>query len=220
MPTANFDTASVRAILAGQKTTFRRPLTVQPLGRMNAKRKYKLGDVVIRFANQPHAGPTVYQGAKGDAAWVPVKRPCNPGDIVIGLEPWAVIRPNEIHYAADHITKISSGIQIETAFENQDPWMFRPPWDMPVHLARLKLRIKSVQCQRLWKIDEAAAVAEGMKWIALRHPPSPRRSPYRKLYARFWDDIVTHHANQGSSENQWAVNPWIWVVEFKLEKSK
>jgi hypothetical protein len=83
---------------------------------------------------------------------------------------------------------------------------WRPSIHMPRWASRLTLAVTSVRVERVQEITEADARAEGIE---------PQRSDYsgedsNSLQFRdLWDSI---NAARGYG---WAVNPWVWVVEFE-----
>lgn len=119
----------------------------------------------------------------------------------------------------------------------RDPW--RPAIHMPREASRILLEITGTRAERLKKISEADAAAEGVEpncdathvhecppcraegkcraageYIDYTHdgdgfPAMSARESYRSL----WDSI---NAERGFS---WEANPWVWVVEFKVVES-
>ncbi len=82
-------------------------------------------------------------------------------------------------------------------------------WDSPLFMerqfSRITLEVTGVRVERLWKIDDADARAEGVYPTATGlHSPGQFIGEYAKL----WDQI---NAERGP----WASNPWVWVIEFK-----
>ena len=72
---------------------------------------------------------------------------------------------------------------------------------MPKWACRLWLEVKDVRVERLQDITQADVLAEGMNpdWSDLAW------YGFRDL----WDSL---NAKRGHT---WAVNPWVWVIEFK-----
>jgi hypothetical protein len=75
---------------------------------------------------------------------------------------------------------------------------------MPRVASRITLEITGVRVERLQDISEADAMAEGVEccsgWIG--HAGEPRR-----IFCDLWKSI--------NGSESWAVNPWVWVVEFR-----
>lgn len=95
-----------------------------------------------------------------------------------------------------------------------------PSIHMPRHASRITLEVTGVRIERLQEISEADALAEGVFKKVGATPigddvetatggeliyalPTQAREEYRRL----WESI--------NGPGSWAVNPWVWVVEFK-----
>ena len=79
---------------------------------------------------------------------------------------------------------------------------------MPRWASRITLEITDVRVERLQKISEADAVAEG--WTK-----QPERSDDPQVHAdaaRDWYSELWESANGAGS---WDANPWVWVVSFR-----
>ena len=87
--------------------------------------------------------------------------------------------------------------------------MWKPSIHMPRWACRLVLEVTAIRVERLQEISESDAFAEGIRSFqeargVLRDDWHPR-----KAYAELWDSL---NAKRGFG---WAVNPWVWVIEFK-----
>ncbi len=87
-------------------------------------------------------------------------------------------------------------------------------WKPSIHMfrwmSRINLEITGVRVERLQEISEADIKAEG---ISLDTDMFPTINTIDKLTVRFsrlWDSI---NAKRGYG---WSVNPWVWVIEFKM----
>ena len=81
---------------------------------------------------------------------------------------------------------------------------------MPRWASRITLEITDIRVERLQEISREDIRAEG---IGL--PPSPRFTPTKfselhQEFAALWDSL---NAKRGYG---WEVNPWVWVISFKL----
>ncbi|HET9954135.1 MAG TPA: hypothetical protein VFQ61_06510 [Polyangiaceae bacterium] len=83
---------------------------------------------------------------------------------------------------------------------------FLPAMFCPRELSRIHLEVTGRRIERLTNITEADALAEGIV-------PSPGY-PAVPAYAQLWDQL---NADRGYS---WHVNPWVWVVHFKLIEAR
>lgn len=80
------------------------------------------------------------------------------------------------------------------------PSIFMPRW-----ASRITLEVTGVRVERLWKIDDDDARAEGVYPTATGlYAPGQFIGEYAKL----WDQINGKRA-------PWASNPWVWVIEFR-----
>jgi hypothetical protein len=93
------------------------------------------------------------------------------------------------------------------------PSIFMPHW-----ASRITLEITGVRVERLHDISEADSTAEGaykMAMVGSNDPifgftPRPSRyaeGTHRFGYKMFWESV--------NGDNSWAMNPWVWVIEFK-----
>jgi hypothetical protein len=130
--------------------------------------------------------------------------------------------------------------QLPMQREDEDEWEFiarkdeyltnyfrrmRPSIRMPRWASRITLEVTGVRVERLQAITEADAVAEGVECAVGRDVPPGMsgvqpwrnylkaeewRSSARSSYRSLWESI--------NGPGSWAVNPWVWVVSFKVVK--
>lgn len=90
---------------------------------------------------------------------------------------------------------------------------WRPSIFMPRAVCRLVLEVLKTRLQRLQEITEVDAKAEGVD-AALKplndDPNPPVCESYVWGFHHGWNSI---NEKRGSG---WAVNPWVWVIEFKI----
>lgn len=84
----------------------------------------------------------------------------------------------------------------------------RPSIHMPRWASRLTLEIVGVRVERLQHITEKDAYEEGAPDEIPFAMDAP--TPHKEGFRRLWDSI---NAKRGYG---WDVNPWVWVVEFKV----
>lgn len=82
----------------------------------------------------------------------------------------------------------------------------RPSIHMPRHLSRITLEITGIRVERLQEISPADCVSEGYE------SPSGTRYEQEELSALDWYRTLWEQINGPGS---WAINPWVWVVEFR-----
>lgn len=92
-----------------------------------------------------------------------------------------------------------------------DEVKWKPSIHMPRSASRILLEITAIRVERLKDISESDAVAEGGP---KSHPSIDRVS--RSLGFKNWS--CSHFAQTWDWDNtvKWEVNPWVWVVEFKI----
>lgn len=209
-----FSAPMVRALLDGSKTQTRRVVKPQPAGeiqrqvpgldhwidskyweRKNQKENHGIG---TRGFTCPH-------GKAGHRLWV--------------REAWRVIAvadcfaPREITAAS----RIWYEAQGALPFHPSEFGRLRPSMFMPRWASRITLEITGVRVERLQDISEADALAEGVvKGPDHYAPPVPEKvkafydTSARRAYRHIWETI--------NGPGSWAVNPWVWVIEFKVIK--
>lgn len=82
-----------------------------------------------------------------------------------------------------------------------DTATWRPSIFMPRALSRITLEVVRVRVERVQDISDEDALAEGLTFT--------HYSPIKQGFHWLWDDI-----NEARGYG-WAVNPWVWVIEFK-----
>lgn len=97
-------------------------------------------------------------------------------------------------------------------FAEAEPWRWRPSIHMFRRDSRITLEITAVRVERLQNISEADAKAEGADASHAFFEDGGQKVPfpYRGAYASLWESI--------NGPGSWALNPWVWVVEFKVVK--
>jgi hypothetical protein len=194
-----FNGAMVRAVMAGVKTQTRRvvksrhwpePLTPGYEWFFDQTTTEQVWEVGAWNAGtgegQLHSYITCPYGKPGDRLWV--------------RETW--------QRNADFPDTRSNGLCVYRADRGGDTQLgdgqrWIPSIHMPRWASRLTLDVLSVDVQRLQDISESDALAEGVDTL----PDDP--CAY-SMFAMLWDSI---NAERGYG---WHVNPWVWVVEFKV----
>ena len=113
-----------------------------------------------------------------------------PGDRLWVRETFAMESPTCPVYLADQTDK--------TTVER-----WKPSIHMPRKLSRLTLEIVSVRVERSQDITEEDALDEGV----FLNPTTHLATEAREAYGRIWESI--------NGFGSWALNPWVWVIEFK-----
>lgn len=85
-------------------------------------------------------------------------------------------------------------------------WIRKPSIFMPRWASRITLEITGVKVERVQKITDEDARAEG---VTCAVPDVELLGEYRVGYKALWDSL---NAKRGYG---WDKNPWVWVIEFK-----
>jgi hypothetical protein len=203
-----FNEWSINRILAGEKTQARRIVKPQPPD--NADRvEVEANGTLGYFAGETaafHDNKTCAYGQPGDVLWVreafrmPVG--CDgkytPKEY-ISSSGYTQGVPGRFQYEADGKRACEvAGKRDACAVE----WgRKRPPIHMPKELCRLRLRVEDVWVQRVQRIGNDDAKAEGID------PDAPVRDyTAREKFSHLWDDV------HGSGA--WERNDWVWVITF------
>lgn len=214
-----FSGAMVRAILAGKKTQTRRVVKPQPDEVMPPKKgmfpgayRFIPGDV-----DKPNYGSfkpiQCPFGVPGDRLWVREGWRCTGGGSL-----------RNIIYRVDGDTAMSfCGVDdgrvgcLRTPQAHWDEWdrlvyktkrgcEWRPSIHMPRWAARIFVEVVNVQVERVQDASPWDIIAEGCPI----HYDDEEGSAISEWWMDLWDSI---NAKRGYG---WEVNPWVWVVEFKV----
>jgi hypothetical protein len=208
-----FNGAMVRAILAGRKTQTRRAIKPQPADDI-APHVFPNAAVQGWRSSLRHAyGATTSHfcpfGQPGDRLWVRETWGLVPSSAYrasVGVD--QTVNPAQPHDAAiyrEGFDRASGGIR------------WRPSIHMPRWASRLTLTITDVRVERLQRISEADARAEGVSLangltsghLSSAEVASIGDSSLRRGYANLWNSL---NAARGYG---WDANPWVWVVSFE-----
>jgi hypothetical protein len=227
-----FSTPMVQGILNERKTQTRRIIKIQP------------DDNGIFYMENPPIGweenykeewkPWIYDTEQGER--VGINCPYGKvGDILWVREAW--------NYAGDtdfYFYKAGSNYHLPSDMENipdESKYKYRPSIHMPKMACRIYLEIISLRVERLQTISNKDAIAEGIEFdhISIRY-----YDYIRECWWQYMDDGEDLESEQLSGKvpfpfkpthsyetlwekingrTSWALNPWVWVVEFKrIEK--
>lgn len=217
-----FNGPMVRALLAGTKTQTRRIMKVQP-----TNESYRMWQTLSTTGDRRNVGRFHWVKTEGEPERIVDEGPyfhCpygQPGDQLwvreiwrsgLSLDKWS---PKQIAAAAIDAgyRKHWAPIQFE-AGESVNEYVhtlrdFGGKWGkkrasihMPSWASRITLEITGVRVERLQAISNADAKAEGVSknqcpdWHAISD------------YLVLWESL--------NGPGSWALNPWVWVIEFKL----
>lgn len=214
-----FSAQMIRALLAGTKTQTRRTMKPQPP--FWAEGCYLRPDKRWIWVTDQRAGngPGPGVGLDLDAHF-----PCPygvPGDLLWVRETWsraALAQSRELFFRASDGERCAGRQGAFSYLEREPRW--RSSIHMPRWASRLTLRITDVRVQRLQKISEADARAEGASWhdgSGIGH--SGWRHDQADGYV--WDTARTsyfHLWNRINGEGSVAQKDWTWALTFEVIK--
>lgn len=187
-----FSAPMVRAILGAQKTVTRR--VVKSDWSQSARPPLETSSGIFHFwCSGEHSCP---YGRPGDRLWIRETLFIN--DFRDGDVPESERADCEVFYRADGLPDLEG---------EEELIRWRPSIHMPRWASRILLEITAVRVERLQDISQADAIAEGVLSCERDLDPDGNDySPY-ELFSALWVSINGH--------DNWAANPWVWVVEFK-----
>lgn len=197
-----FSGEMVRALLAGTKTQTRRIMKNQP----EASPHFPW----IGFKSLTGPGHLIYPNALPEIlAECPYGQP---GDRLWVQEEWATDSSQDgkdpasfakwpVRYLADGQVRACGAFHVNTNGEN------RPAKTMPRWASRTTLEITTVRIERLQKINDADAYAEGATGGHGVIPGCNYSATAQEHFRQIWEQI--------NGAGSWEANPWVWVIEFK-----
>lgn len=200
-----FNSDMIRAILDGRKTMTRR--VVKPMSKNQAEwltpeliNSVPHGEMIKGGWQMHHPrADTDYMGVhvEHDSPLGWVRCPYGqPGDLLWVRETFLIKLNGDAFYRADDPT--ASGWNSGSATTKWRPSIFMPRW-----ASRITLRVLDVRVERVQRITDREARAEGVgEWVC----------DTIEVFQDLWDSI---NAKRGYS---WDSNPWVWVVEFEVVK--
>jgi hypothetical protein len=219
-----FSGEMVRAILEGRKNQTRRALKKQPLDILPMK--VPGAWVTLRTRDpEPHGDLIGCRfGVPGDRLWVretfvlehceddpkvPADRPLFHYESTDPMneydnEYWMIP-----HYkATDPAPDLYYG-DIDENDDGEPKCKWTPSIFMPRWASRISLEIVGVHIERLQVISEEDACSEGVEAL---HIIFDHGKSYRDTYMELWNQL---NKKRGFG---WDVNPWVWIIKFKLLK--
>ena len=121
-----------------------------------------------------------------------------------GKQKWTFNSPDrEVCYTDEPPTHI-----FPNKARNTVGWFKRPSIFMPRWASRITLEITEVRVERVQKITEEDAKAEGTSLFIPSNPYKEYHN-HQTSFCYLWDSL---NAKRGYG---WEVNPWVWVVSFR-----
>ncbi len=213
-----FNALMVKAILEGRKTQTRRIVNEKTL--RNIDLGHQLGEC-YSIEDKRSKGCTYIKsfcpyGQVGDRLWVrETWSTVNLyGEIALAYKAdGEVIRVVEnesfqdedglINYDDPRLEKYSFAAWADDLLEGKEGW-WKPSIHMPRWASRILLEITNIRVERLNDISVEDALAEGITHKTMNCP--------RHEYFQLWNNIYGEMAHE--------LNPWVWVVEFRVVKGE
>lgn len=223
-----FNTAMVKAILEGRKTQTRRIVKPQPVPYPGGGHWWRCDYVqsMVRVEQELQNPCELYKGfieevnpfgSKGDRLWV--RETFCYGRI----EEWDAEHPDDRRLYVDQDNasiKCLQPIPKQWCLENNvdiEEVRWKPSIHMPRSACRIVLEITNIRIEQLNQISADDAEQEGL----VKLPASGRyvvnrgdqyfgevsRNP-QEVFKWLWESIY--------GSNSWEINPWVWVIEFKI----
>ena len=227
-----FSGAMVRAILDRSKTQTRRVVTAQNSHAFWKGSRSHIGAPVAKLGfdpNECHLGIDPHDGLEKLLVQLDISGQgfdCftnlegsiwEPGQTLWVRETWGTFEPFGKPVAKDKsklVYRADGGVFVPDC--GWKPSIFMPRW-----ASRIELEIVSVRVERLNEIRCDDAFAEGVPCASwAEHDwdddgfPTPIEKRHRQAieeYKELWESI--------NGKGSWALNPWVWVVEFKRVES-
>lgn len=184
-----FSGPMVRAILEGRKTQTRRVIKPQPEVMQNDSIgwEFAMEHFTVPCSEVFFCKNYCPYGSVGERLWV--------------RETW--VPKSSWDVEAGCLYKASEPDQYKDL-----PFKWKPSIHMPRLASRITLEVTGVRVERLNDISEADALAEGCEGnCQIGYIPAYQAGPCSYHFAQLWESI--------NGPGSWALNPWVWVVEFK-----
>jgi hypothetical protein len=211
-----FSAPMVRALLDGSKTQTRRVVSKNDAALLEflaedtdqLGQKIEAGVIRVWCDDYPEEGSDLLKnryGTVGDQLWVRETWYCD--DFRVQRGPY--LKPDDLDVTIQDGTLVYAADGL-TPYEAEQP-VWKPSIHMPRWVSRITLEITSVRVERLQDISEADAAAEGWTRQSERsNDPEVHQDAARDWYSDLWEQI--------NGAGSWALNPWVWVIEFKKVK--
>ncbi|MEJ5137763.1 MULTISPECIES: hypothetical protein [Acinetobacter] len=219
-----FNTPMVQAILEGRKTQTRRIV----------KTRIVIEQAEFELGNRPavlHSEPSLQHyidndcpyGQVGDFLWVRET-------FCYGcIDEWDAEHPDDRRLFVDQYDgRKQDPIPKQWCLENNveiDDVIWKPSIHMPRSASRILLEITNIRVEHLSDISRADSVSEGIKTFMVDCSRDGLKTAFKDYssdnnaisrnnpvdsFRTLWESI--------NGADSWAVNPWVWVVEFKVKE--
>lgn len=218
-----FNTEMVRAILDGRKSCTRRAVKPQPKAKLCYKyagsHKSSIGKwgypskTAYKYWDESYKLPDNISEEDLEKLWNP---PCHTDDILYVRETWQYLYEldgneqviedtGKYYYAATDTIPFDAYVDENGVTHDHTPW--RPSIHMPKEAARIWLKVTDVRVERLQKITEVQAQAEGCN-SGLLTGACTARGQFEDL----WNTTIK---KSDIDRYGWDANPYVFVIEFE-----
>jgi hypothetical protein len=207
----------VQAILEGKKKQTRRIIKPQPLVHNEVVKMpiaiAEYSKIISKYAKKGYT--QIYTKGQLEGMIGPLCK-YKIGDILWVRETWQHtkvlnINPEDENYG--YVYKAD-----DQPWEDCEGWKWKPSLFMPLDACRLFLKITNIRAERLQDITESDAIAEGVQneFDTFRNYLDKEEMGSYTLSAKesfetLWESI--------NGEQSWKENPYVWVIEFEINKS-
>ncbi len=224
-----FNTEMVRAILDGKKTCTRRIIKEEiPEG-------YKPLGFVLYPTDDKELGKLAFGGKGANVHYA--KPPCEAGDILYVRETWCKTKydlvPDKDFDSGDckYIFKVDDNGKSNPLIEALVK-RWRPSIHMPKEAARIFLKVTSVRAEKLKDITDEGCINEGIReftkdGVVKKYDTEPNMYSWEKMprtpreaFEKLWNSTLQLKGKWNGWTNLFEYNPWVWVIEFKVEKGE
>ena len=201
-----FNTEMVRAILDGRKACTRRVVKYKYDNTQMEVKTDKYGSRLIEIQCDVE-GETYGKNSDGSTwrrlrPFIEKKPPYRRGDILYVRETWG-----EGYAEGTYIYKADDKLAELQTFKKTSKILYHPSIHMPKEAARIWLKVTDVRVERLQKITEVQAQAEGCN-SGLLTGACTARGQFEDL----WNTTIK---KSDIDRYGWDANPWVWVIEFE-----
>lgn len=198
-----FNTDMVRAILDGRKTVTRRLIKPEPQFRLcytfagcNHGTWSYPSDTAHEYWGEEYRLPDCITDDDREMVWKP---PYHTDDILYVRETWSPVLVKPRRYLYKVGCKEAENLPIK--------WY--PSIHMPKEAARIFLKVKGVQVERLQEIDINGIRNEGLSSMAVHVGDM---SIALEEWNLLWNSTIK---KSDLDRYGWEANPWVWVIEFE-----
>ena len=134
------------------------------------------------------------------------------GEVVYIKEAWQV----SIHYDRLSPSDLLAHPIVPVTYKYKPPFLLKGRWRSPLFMpewaARYFIKITDIRAERLQKITEEDAKAEGVSLLGYTTSMGRilGKDTYRYSFEQLWDSI--------NPKYPWAMNPWVFHYSFKKAK--